>query len=51
MNITTLTAADAPRYRALMPEAYTLAADAYTSTAQDRARESDACATTGSSSA
>jgi ribosomal protein S18 acetylase RimI-like enzyme len=41
MNIVTLTAADAPRYRTLMLEAYTLAADAYTSTAQDRAREPD----------
>ena len=39
MNIITLTAADAERYRALMLEAYTLAADAYSSTAQDRARE------------
>lgn len=39
MNIITLTAADAARYRELMLEAYTLAADAYTSTAQDRARE------------
>jgi len=41
MNIITLTAPDAPRYRALMLEAYTLAADAYTSTAQDRGREPD----------
>lgn len=41
MNIITLTATDAPRYRELMLEAYTLAADAYTSTAQDRAREPD----------
>lgn len=41
MNIITLTATDAPRYRTLMLEAYTLAADAYTSTAQDRAREPD----------
>ena len=41
MNIITLTAADATRYRGLMLEAYTLAADAYTSTAQDRAREPD----------
>lgn len=41
MQIRTLIAADAPRYRELMLEAYTLAADAYTSTAQDRAREPD----------
>ena len=39
MQIRTLDATDAPRYRELMLEAYTLAADAYTSTAEDRARE------------
>lgn len=41
LQIRTLTAADAGRYRELMLEAYTLAADAFTSTAQDRAREPD----------
>jgi ribosomal protein S18 acetylase RimI-like enzyme len=41
MNIFTLTAADTDRYRELMLEAYALAADAYTSTAQERAREPD----------
>jgi RimJ/RimL family protein N-acetyltransferase len=39
MRITTLTAADAPAYRDLMLEAYTQAADAFTSTAQERAAE------------
>jgi RimJ/RimL family protein N-acetyltransferase len=39
MNIFTLTAADAPRYRELMLEAYAQAADAFTSTAEERARE------------
>jgi L-amino acid N-acyltransferase YncA len=36
MHIIPLTAADAPRYRALMLEAYVRAADAFTSTAQER---------------
>ena len=39
MHLRTLTAADASRYRELMLEAYTLAADAFTSTAEERARE------------
>jgi GNAT superfamily N-acetyltransferase len=39
MRITALTASDAPQYRALMLEAYVQAADAFTSTAQERAVE------------
>ena len=39
MNIFTLTAADAGRYRELMLEAYALAADAFVSTPEERARE------------
>jgi ribosomal protein S18 acetylase RimI-like enzyme len=39
MRICTLTASDATRYRELMLEAYALAADAFTSTAEDRALE------------
>jgi GNAT superfamily N-acetyltransferase len=39
MRIAMLTAADAPDYRALMLEAYTHAADAFTSTAEERAAE------------
>jgi ribosomal protein S18 acetylase RimI-like enzyme len=42
MHIRTLQAADAPRYRALMLEAYALAADAFTSTAQERSLEPEA---------
>lgn len=36
MHVTTLTAADAARYRELMLEAYVEAADAFTSTAEER---------------
>ena len=39
MQIRTLTTSDAGRYRELMLEAYTLAPDAFTSTAEERARE------------
>lgn len=39
MHITVLEASDAQRYRALMLEAYERAADAFTSTAQERAAE------------
>jgi ribosomal protein S18 acetylase RimI-like enzyme len=39
MRIAPLTASDAPQYRALMLEAYVQAADAFTSTAEERARE------------
>jgi GNAT superfamily N-acetyltransferase len=39
MRITALIAADAPQYRELMLEAYVLAADAFTSTAEERAKE------------
>ncbi len=39
MHILSLTAADAMRYRELMLEAYTRAADAFTSTAEERALE------------
>ena len=39
MNIATLTAADVPRYRELMLEAYALAADAFVSTPEERAPE------------
>lgn len=39
MRITALTAADAPQYRELMLEAYVHAADAFTSTAEERAQE------------
>lgn len=40
-DIVVLSAADAPRYRALMLHAYEHAADAFTSTAEERAREPD----------
>ena len=39
MRITRLVASDASQYRELMLEAYTQAADAFTSTADERARE------------
>lgn len=39
MRITVLTASDAPQYRELMLEAYVQAADAFTSTAEERANE------------
>jgi len=39
MHVARLVASDAPRYRELMLEAYELAADAFTSTAEERARE------------
>ena len=39
LHIAPLTAADAPPYRELMLEAYELAADAFTSTAEERAGE------------
>jgi RimJ/RimL family protein N-acetyltransferase len=39
MHIRTLQAADAQHYRELMLEAYALAADAFTSTPQERSRE------------
>jgi ribosomal protein S18 acetylase RimI-like enzyme len=42
MHIRTLLAADALRYRELMLEAYELAADAFTSTAQERSLETEA---------
>jgi ribosomal protein S18 acetylase RimI-like enzyme len=39
MHVTALTASDAPQYRELMLEAYVQAADAFTSTAEERAKE------------
>jgi len=39
MHVTRLSAADAPRYRALMLHAYAAAADAFTSTPEERAAE------------
>ena len=39
MRIAALTAPDAPQYRELMLEAYVQAADAFTSTAEERAQE------------
>jgi RimJ/RimL family protein N-acetyltransferase len=39
MHVAALTAQDAPRYRALMLHAYAAAADAFTSTAEERASE------------
>ena len=39
MRITALSASDAPQYRELMLEAYVQAADAFTSTAEERTRE------------
>ena len=39
MHVARLVASDAPRYRELMLEAYELASDAFTSTAEERARE------------
>ena len=42
MHVSTLTAQDAQRYRALMLHAYEAAADAFTSTAQERAKEPEA---------
>ena len=39
MHVAPLTASDAPRYRELMLEAYVDAADAFTSTAEERATE------------
>lgn len=39
MRIVALTAVDAPKYRELMLEAYVEASDAFTSTAEERARE------------
>ena len=39
MDLRPLNPADAPEYRELMLEAYTLAADAFTSTAEERAAE------------
>ena len=39
MRVSRLTAADVPRYRALMLHAYDAAADAFTSTAEERAKE------------
>ncbi|MBT0571658.1 GNAT family N-acetyltransferase [Curvibacter sp. CHRR-16] len=39
MHVVTLSAQDAPRYRALMLHAYEAAADAFTSTAEERATE------------
>jgi RimJ/RimL family protein N-acetyltransferase len=39
MRIARLVASDAPRYRDLMLEAYEVAADAFTSTAEERAQE------------
>jgi ribosomal protein S18 acetylase RimI-like enzyme len=39
MHIAALTASDAPQYRGLMLEAYVLAADAFTSTAEEREAE------------
>jgi GNAT superfamily N-acetyltransferase len=42
MQIKRLTASDATQYRALMLQAYELAADAFTSTVEERAAEPDA---------
>lgn len=42
MHVAPLQPSDATRYRALMLEAYALAADAFTSTPQERAAEPDA---------
>ena len=42
MKTVTLCSSDAGRYRSLMLEAYVLAADAFTSTAEERAREPEA---------
>lgn len=42
MNLRLLAAADVAAYRTLMMEAYTLAADAFTTTAEERAREPEA---------
>lgn len=42
MHIVILNATDAPKYRALMLEAYERAADAFTTTAEERAVEPDA---------
>lgn len=39
LHVAVLSVADAPRYRTLMLEAYTLAADAFTSTADERAAQ------------
>lgn len=39
MHVARLVASNAPEYRSLMLEAYELAADAFTSTAEERARE------------
>ena len=39
MRVSALTASDAPQYRELMLEAYVQAADAFTSTAEERAKE------------
>ena len=41
MHVTLLRPSDAPQYRKLMLEAYELAADAFTSTAEERASEPD----------
>ena len=41
MHVARLQSLDAPRYRKLMLEAYELAPDAFTSTAEERAREPD----------
>ena len=43
MQIRTLTASDAGRYRELMLEAYTLAPDAFTSTAEEEERAREPC--------
>jgi RimJ/RimL family protein N-acetyltransferase len=40
MHVARLTASDAPEYRELMLEAYEQASDAFTSTAEERSRES-----------
>ena len=42
MNVRLLQPSDAPQYRELMLEAYDLAADAFTSTAEERAAEPEA---------
>ena len=42
MHVALLQPSDAPRYRSLMLEAYELAADAFTSTAEERAAEPEA---------
>lgn len=42
LRVAPLTVADAPRYRRLMLRAYTVAADAFTSTAEERAAEPEA---------